>query len=562
MSTFVPRTTAPSSSDPNWIRYTYGGRNRCIISDTAYTYGYSAGSVLPNCVGYAWGRFMEILGEEPKLSTGNAGLWYSYTADGYQRGTEPQLGAVACWSKPGDYGHVAIVEQINSDGSIVTSNSGWGWKSPRGPVEMIRGTYPRWTTWSGYQFQGFIYNPGCDGLTDKLSEFLAEAESHVGEHGDWTWAVSGLGRGQPWCAAFVMAVAKTVGGILGTILPSTYSSSDFARRGVSEYGGTWLPGPAQGQTPTPQIGDLILFRNNDPFTYVGKDTYTSDHIGIVKQVVGNVVHTIEGNTGTWDNNTSYVKLKQYNITAGSINGYFRPAWSKVGASVLNQITASLGPLYDVQNTRKDALIREVGYISPQNTITSSTSNILVSAMNYTFLLNSLYEMGSSLLQPQTVPGDTSTVVVDNLDNNAESVVRFMMAQGLNAAAGVGIAANIYHESSFRTNAEGDYQNGVPTSFGLCGWHLGRGDRMKQMAGPNWATNMSGQLQYLWYELTTSYTTVLSFLKSVPNNESGARAAANNFVRQFERPANVDYQSQIRQNTASQMWNQLIPVLLS
>ena len=47
--TYIPRTTAPSADDKNWINVAYGGNNRCITSDTATTYGYSRGSVLPNC---------------------------------------------------------------------------------------------------------------------------------------------------------------------------------------------------------------------------------------------------------------------------------------------------------------------------------------------------------------------------------------------------------------------------------------------------------------------------------------------------------------------------------
>ena len=54
------------------------------------------------------------------------------TADGYARGFTPKLGDVACGSLGGvangneGAGHVAIVEQINNDGSIVISESNYG----------------------------------------------------------------------------------------------------------------------------------------------------------------------------------------------------------------------------------------------------------------------------------------------------------------------------------------------------------------------------------------------------------------------------------------------------
>ena len=54
------------------------------------------------------------------------------TNDGYKRGSTPKLGAIACWSLGvvgignDGAGHVAVVEQINSDGSIIVSESNYG----------------------------------------------------------------------------------------------------------------------------------------------------------------------------------------------------------------------------------------------------------------------------------------------------------------------------------------------------------------------------------------------------------------------------------------------------
>lgn len=147
---FAKRTTAPSASDKNWIHTSKGGKNSCIPI--------SGNSVLPNCVGYAWGRFMEILGRTPKLSRNNAEDWWAYN-DGYARGQAPKLGAVACWRKgkagtgTDGAGHVAIVEEIYSDGSFLTSNSAY--KGTRFYTQKIGAN----KALSGYTFQGFIYNP-------------------------------------------------------------------------------------------------------------------------------------------------------------------------------------------------------------------------------------------------------------------------------------------------------------------------------------------------------------------------------------------------------------------
>lgn len=57
-------------------------------------------------------------------------------------------------------GHVAIVEQIDNDGTIHCSNSAWQstffWVSTI--IPDANGRY----NWSHYTFQGFIYNPFAD----------------------------------------------------------------------------------------------------------------------------------------------------------------------------------------------------------------------------------------------------------------------------------------------------------------------------------------------------------------------------------------------------------------
>lgn len=162
---FSQRTVAPSFSDKNWIKTTYGGYNHCILINR------STGSVLPNCVAYVHGRWLELLTNaiglskakeyEAKMCLYNAEQYFGYTQDGFSRGQEPKLGAILCWRKgslaSGDgAGHVAIVEQINSDGSIVCSASNYG------GTRWYRSTYKKSNNYyigSSYTFQGFIYPP-------------------------------------------------------------------------------------------------------------------------------------------------------------------------------------------------------------------------------------------------------------------------------------------------------------------------------------------------------------------------------------------------------------------
>lgn len=130
---------------------------------------YLAGYGLPNCTCYAFGRFWEIsdvnrdYGNYPALSTGNAEDWFGYTQDGYERGQEPKLGAVACWADgpfSGD-GHVAIVEEIDPDTGVITcSNSAYGGEY----FYITHLSPPNYLPAAGYVFQGFIYNPHSGGV--------------------------------------------------------------------------------------------------------------------------------------------------------------------------------------------------------------------------------------------------------------------------------------------------------------------------------------------------------------------------------------------------------------
>ena len=123
---------------------------------------YAAGYGLPNCTCYAYGRYAEIRSAFANLPGGDAGDWYN-AATSFNRGSAPQLGAVMCYTSPsGTFpGHVSVVEEINIDGTLTTSNSGWGgpyfWTAN---VDPLNGYLEPWMRSGGrdYVFQGFIYN--------------------------------------------------------------------------------------------------------------------------------------------------------------------------------------------------------------------------------------------------------------------------------------------------------------------------------------------------------------------------------------------------------------------
>lgn len=159
MPTFNPRLSAPLNTDLHWINVAYGGYNNCILGSPSY----GTGSVLSNCTGYAWGRFLERNGLTTcNLSINQASIWFLNTSDGYSRGYTPKLGAVICWDEINNgSGHVAFVEQINYDSnnnvtSLVVSESVYN-----GVTFRLQTVYPynNYHLYTGMNFQGFIYSP-------------------------------------------------------------------------------------------------------------------------------------------------------------------------------------------------------------------------------------------------------------------------------------------------------------------------------------------------------------------------------------------------------------------
>ena len=154
---FTERLEAPSSTNRYYIKKNsdFNGYNLCIIINE------NTGSVLPNCTGYAYGRFMECQTDVTKcrLSRANAGSWYGNIIDGYSRGSTPKLGAVMCWSNPKTGGHVAIVERIDNNGTILTSNSAYN--GSKFYLKTFRSNHYDFSVYGKgtYRFQGFIYNP-------------------------------------------------------------------------------------------------------------------------------------------------------------------------------------------------------------------------------------------------------------------------------------------------------------------------------------------------------------------------------------------------------------------
>lgn len=161
---FKPRLTKPESGNPYYNRIATGGYSGAIMGSPRC----EGADVLANCVGYAAGRFNEIIGKGKFVYfqyPPNAEDFYDTAiAAGLKVGSKPQLGAIICWAKGKTWtsadgaGHVAVVEEIKSDGSIITSESGYGCTNPFWTTHRYRES-GNWGAGTQYRFLGFIYQP-------------------------------------------------------------------------------------------------------------------------------------------------------------------------------------------------------------------------------------------------------------------------------------------------------------------------------------------------------------------------------------------------------------------
>lgn len=162
---FKPRLTIPEKGNPYYNTKKNGGYSEAIQGKPC-----EAGlDVLRNCVGYAYGRFNEIVGAGKMvyLAPVNAEKFIQYMnhkTKGVTSGMTPKLGACMVWQAGNTLngsdgaGHVAIVEQINADGSVITSESGYNAKKAFW-TQRRDNTNGRWGEGKNFKFLGFIYNP-------------------------------------------------------------------------------------------------------------------------------------------------------------------------------------------------------------------------------------------------------------------------------------------------------------------------------------------------------------------------------------------------------------------
>lgn len=148
--------------------------------------------VLANCVGYACGRFNEIIGDMiyPYLNC-NAEDFIERAKSFYNLKISkvPTLGGIMVWRKgelkngSDGAGHVAIVEKIIDENTIYTSESGYNsayfWNATR------KNSNKNWGMSSSYKFIGCIINPSINEVK-KLKSIDEIAEDVIsGKYGNY-----------------------------------------------------------------------------------------------------------------------------------------------------------------------------------------------------------------------------------------------------------------------------------------------------------------------------------------------------------------------------------------
>ena len=627
---FVPRTVPPQIGEKWWdIKY-----NKCL--------SISNGTVLPNCVGYAYGRFAEILGEfHPDLPMCNAGMWLDELkkkTSSLKWGTTPKLGAVAVWKEPGAYGHVGVVEYIYEDGSLMLSESGYGsgwnkrfWNS--GPRVA-----PNWYG-SPYQFQGFIYNPGTEdvenvapytggirygtdlsnnnskyadqvstysksvsstnfttpttnvassrsstyqsntvqlaptqasytsqnyGSDASIKNFINAIMAHNGKSSDgldWVKSKTYTTLTKGWSAAMICAAGIETN--QSDIIPkNVFAYNELGQTIVEDLGGEYFLGAKNNGLQKPQVGDIFAV-----YTGTSPTQYSATILGVVIEVGSDSIQTVEGDFGK--------TIRTQTRRLLDVSWYVRPDWTRTAKLPIysyEDVTTSrteaepvVGPPqvdYFKDQTKNDATLREVTYLTEGVKPSITSTGIKLSAINYSGLLGKVYDvMGLSNVQypdednarSYNFNGSYFISSSKDLQGSPQIIFEFLYNKNLSVSKVIGFMANIEAESSFRTNAV----NQSSGASGICQWIGDRKSSMIKYCGSDWKNNLTGQLEFLWSELQSSEQRTLTALLAVEgNNQSSAEQAAEIVCRQYERPSNIESAVKTRRDIASKLWSQL------
>ena len=200
---------------------------------------------------------------------------------------------------------------------------------------------------------------------DDKTKFLNTARSYIGKNGTYVCKTKlGLKVVVDWCAYAVSAIMKDCG-FIGKYQGGIYSyASDNARNDNGKYGTWFLKG-----SKAPQAGDLIMFKYASFTNPI--DKYSASHIGIVENVNGNTITTLEGNVdgnnANWAETSSFKRKTRY-LSSSDVYSFFRPNWKNTTISTSASSTNSTKP------NKTNSQVTELGSSSTVNYSVKVTSN--------------------------------------------------------------------------------------------------------------------------------------------------------------------------------------------
>lgn len=122
-----------------------------------------------------------------------------------------------------------------------------------------------------------------------------------------------LKASDPWCAAFVSAVAADCG--LTDVMPPECGCGPMTLLYAAHLSSRWR----EDEDYTPRPGDVIFYRWDDPGP--GDCRGEPDHVGIVEAVLGGVITVIEGNF------SGAVRRREVPVNGRYIRGYGLPDYA-------------------------------------------------------------------------------------------------------------------------------------------------------------------------------------------------------------------------------------------
>jgi hypothetical protein len=156
----------------------------------------------------------------------------------------------------------------------------------------------------------------------------------------------------------------------------------------------------------------------------------------------------------------------------------------------------------------------------------------------------------------TIEEETLNIELGSVSASAESVYAALRGLGFNRAASCAIMANIQAESGFNPGAvSSDGYN----SYGICQWTGGRKTNLMNWCrsrGLDYST-VSAQLQFMKYELQTSYSGVYSTLMNTADNEQGAYNSAYYWTVHYEVPQDKYNRAVVRGRSAMAFYRRYI-----